>query len=91
MFRLRSECAKLGEKILAENPSGNDNFIDSQVSHYNPLTNRCYVELRDSTEWRFVAAVGHATFAVIEGVARGIELLNIVFFAVLLSAAMAPR
>jgi cell volume regulation protein A len=29
-----------------------------------------------------------ATFAVIEGVERGIELLNIVFFAVLLSAAL---
>jgi cell volume regulation protein A len=29
-----------------------------------------------------------ATFAVIDGVARGIELLNIVFFAVLLSAAL---
>src|ERR1700751_4357899 len=29
-----------------------------------------------------------ATFAVIEGVARGIELLNIVFFVVLLSAAL---
>jgi len=44
VFRLRSECAKLGEGILAKNPSGNDNFGDSQVSHYNPLTNRCYVE-----------------------------------------------
>jgi hypothetical protein len=45
VFRLRSECAKLGEKILAEHPSGNTNFTDSQISRYNPATNRCFVEL----------------------------------------------
>jgi len=44
VFHLRSECAQLGEKIL------NNNFIgraltQSQVSHYNPKTNRCHVEL----------------------------------------------
>jgi hypothetical protein len=44
IFYLRSECAKLGEKILAEHSSHISNFTDSEVSHYNPLTNRCYVE-----------------------------------------------
>ena len=45
VLHLRSECAKFGEKILAQNPSGNSNFTGSQLSHYNPLKNRCYVEL----------------------------------------------
>ncbi len=44
VFHLRSECAKLGEGILEGNPIGSA-LTDSQVSHYNPLTNRCYVEL----------------------------------------------
>lgn len=45
VLHLRSECAKLGKKILAENPPDNSNLTDSQLSHYDPLTNRCYVEL----------------------------------------------
>jgi hypothetical protein len=40
VFDLRSRCAALGEKLLK------DNFTSgSQLSHYNPTTNRCYVEL----------------------------------------------
>lgn len=44
-FQLRSQCAKLGEKILADHPSYDRKFTEGQLSHYNPLTNRCYVEL----------------------------------------------
>jgi hypothetical protein len=43
-FTLRSKCAELGEKILAGNIIGGA-LTQSQVSHYNPATNRCYVEL----------------------------------------------
>jgi hypothetical protein len=44
VFGLRSECADLGKRIL------DDSFVGSaltqdQVSHYDPRTSRCYVEL----------------------------------------------
>src|SRR3990172_1063562 len=48
VFRLRSECAKLGEKILENNTVGSA-VTQSQVSHYDPQTNRCYVELTVQT------------------------------------------
>ncbi len=44
VFRLRSECAVLGQKILDNNVIGSA-LTQSQVSHYNPATNRCYVQL----------------------------------------------
>ena len=44
VFHLRSECADLGVKILRNNPA-EIGLTASQVSHYNPKTNRCYVEL----------------------------------------------
>ena len=44
VFHLRSECAKFGEKIMDGNIIGPALYQD-QVSHYNPKTNRCYVEL----------------------------------------------
>lgn len=44
VFHLRSECASLGQKILDNNAIGNA-LTQSQVSHYNPATNRCYVQL----------------------------------------------
>lgn len=44
VFYLRSECAKLGEKILDNNFIGRA-LTQSQVSRYNPKINRCYVEL----------------------------------------------
>ena len=44
IFALRSKCAELGEKLLAGNIIGNA-LTQSQISHYNPATNRCYVEL----------------------------------------------
>jgi uncharacterized protein YqfB (UPF0267 family) len=44
IFHLRSECATLGEKILSENVVGSA-LTQSQISRYNPITNRCYVKL----------------------------------------------
>lgn len=44
VFRLRSECAALSQKILDDNIIGNA-LHQSQVSHYNPATNRCYSQL----------------------------------------------
>jgi hypothetical protein len=46
IFDLHSECAALGEKML----DANANLLGqapekSQTSHYNPQTNRCYVQL----------------------------------------------
>jgi hypothetical protein len=48
VFRLRSECAHLGEKILEDNYVG-PSLSQSQVSNYNERTNRCYVELTIQT------------------------------------------
>jgi len=51
VFHLRSECAQLGEKLLEkkkkEDMAGNDDW--SQSSHYDPETNRCYVEITTVT------------------------------------------
>jgi hypothetical protein len=44
VFHLRSECAALGEKIL-ENSAVGSALTRSQVSHCDPVTNRCYVEI----------------------------------------------
>ena len=43
VFNLRSRCAELGEKILDQQPFISRTF-PSQVSRYDPRTNRCYVE-----------------------------------------------
>ena len=48
VFHLRSECARLAEKMLENNVVGTA-LTQSQVSHYNPQTNRCYVELSVQT------------------------------------------
>jgi hypothetical protein len=45
VFRLRSACAALGQKILDDNAPVGLALSKSQVSHYDPSTNRCYVEL----------------------------------------------
>jgi hypothetical protein len=45
VFNLRSKCAALGEKILEEDQSTSRSEMRSQRSHYDPQTNRCYVEL----------------------------------------------
>lgn len=44
VFNLRSKCAELGDKILENNVVGNA-LTQEVKSHYNPETNRCYVEL----------------------------------------------
>jgi len=44
IFNLRSTCAGLGEKVLRENIIG-ISLTQDEVSHYDPKTNRCYVEL----------------------------------------------
>lgn len=43
-FALRSQCASLGRKILEGNVIG-PALTQRQVSHYDPDSNRCYVEL----------------------------------------------
>jgi hypothetical protein len=48
VFHLRSECASLGEKILNANIIG-PALTQSQTSHYDQATNRCYVELAVNT------------------------------------------
>ncbi len=44
IFQLRSACAILGQNILDDNVVGVA-LSESQVSHYDPSTNRCYVEV----------------------------------------------
>lgn len=44
VFNLRSKCAELGDKIL-KNTDIADALKKDQVSHYEPKTNRCYVQL----------------------------------------------
>jgi hypothetical protein len=48
VFQLRSACAALGQQILEGNFIGSA-LTQDQVSHYNPRTNRCYVELTVQT------------------------------------------
>lgn len=48
VFHLRSECARLAEKML-ENDVVGIALTKSQLSHYNPQSNRCYVELSAQT------------------------------------------
>ena len=54
VFNLRSKCAELGEKILDGNIIGSA-LAQEHVSHYDPKTNRCYVELdvhmADLSKW----------------------------------------
>jgi hypothetical protein len=54
IFNLRSKCAELGEKIMEGNHIGSA-LTQSQVSHYDSGTNRCYVELdvnvADLSKW----------------------------------------
>jgi hypothetical protein len=44
VFNLRTKCAELGDKILRLHPVGAP-FTQDQTSHYDPKTNRCYVDL----------------------------------------------
>ena len=58
VFNLRSKCAELGEKILKNTAIG-DGLKKDQVSHYEPKTNRCYVQL---TAWNDNQAKGDDNF-----------------------------
>jgi hypothetical protein len=42
VFHLRGKCEELGKQFLEKVVEGEDG-IKSQVSHYNPRMNRCYV------------------------------------------------
>jgi hypothetical protein len=44
VFKLRSECATLGDKLYEANIIG-PALRDDALSHYDPNTNRCYVEI----------------------------------------------
>jgi hypothetical protein len=44
VFNLRSKCAELGEKIMKNTAIG-DGLKKDELSHYEPKTNRCYVQL----------------------------------------------
>ena len=44
VFDLRSKCAELGDKIM-KNTAISSELKKDQVSHYEPKTNRCYVQL----------------------------------------------
>lgn len=48
VFQLRSACAALGQKILENNFVGTA-LSQDQVSHYNPRTNRCFVDVTVQT------------------------------------------
>jgi hypothetical protein len=44
VFHLRSLCAKLGDQLFDETAIGSA-LTKDQLSHYDPKSNRCYVEL----------------------------------------------
>jgi hypothetical protein len=48
IFNLRSRCAELGQKIMESNLIG-PAITQSQVSHYDPGSNHCYVRLEVGT------------------------------------------
>jgi hypothetical protein len=48
VFNLRSRCAELGQKIMESNIIG-PALTQTQVSHYDPRSNRCYSLLDVST------------------------------------------
>jgi hypothetical protein len=48
VFNLRSKCAEFGEKIMKDTVTSEE-LTKNQVSHYDPKTNRCYVQL---TVWK---------------------------------------
>lgn len=58
VFNLRSKCAELGEKIM-KNTVVADALKKDQLSHYEPKTNRCYVQL---TIWNADLAKGNDYF-----------------------------
>ena len=58
VFNLRSKCAELGEKIMKNTVVG-DGLTKDQLSHYEPKTNRCYIQL---TIWNANLTNGEENF-----------------------------
>jgi nitrate reductase alpha subunit len=58
VFDLRTKCAELGDKIMKNTVIG-DALKKDQLSHYEPKTNRCYVQL---TVWNANPAKGDEYF-----------------------------
>jgi hypothetical protein len=54
LFHLRSECATMGQKIHHDPVVG----YEEMLSRYDPLTNRCYVELTYTTSTEDRKALG---------------------------------
>jgi len=48
VFRLRSACADMGRRVLEDSIIGSA-LTQDQISHYDPRTNRCYVEVTVQT------------------------------------------
>ncbi len=44
VFNLKTKCSELGDKLLAINPVSAP-FTHDQTSHYNPVTNNCYIDI----------------------------------------------
>jgi hypothetical protein len=49
VFHLRTECARLGDKLSDEMVHGTQ-WTRSVVTNYSEATNRCYVEMLDTNE-----------------------------------------
>jgi hypothetical protein len=61
VFNLRSECAKLGDKLHEANIIG-PALRDDALSRYDPNTNRCYVEITVHTADLDAPNPYHATY-----------------------------
>jgi hypothetical protein len=61
VFKLRSECAVLGDKLLENHFVGSAQAHDA-VSHYDPNTNRCYIQLTVHTADLDADNPNHATY-----------------------------
>lgn len=52
-FNLRGKCAALGDEMTATYGIVGDALISDMVTHYNPETNRCYVEFTATKNFAF--------------------------------------
>jgi hypothetical protein len=61
VFKLRSDCSALGDRLLEANIIGHALTHDA-VSHYDPNTNRCYIEITVHTADLDADNPYHATY-----------------------------
>ena len=61
VFKLRSECAVLGENLRENNVIGSA-LVQDAISHYDPNTNRCYIEITVHTADLGANNPYHATY-----------------------------